>query len=181
MNGLTGTRRLARPVRLVLAQPSDDDIDGAWWPHTGSVAGELPELIEVLHRPLGEIVDICINWSATAGALDLNSVLTSARPKAAAEHRRHRLMVIVGRKARAKLLVVPHMTTPALGAMVMRCATGRPLVGSERDSQWCDAAEGVVREALVESALWTSGMPAMAVAENAAAQTVPKADLSSQI
>ncbi|MDA4110210.1 DUF5994 family protein [Mycolicibacterium holsaticum] len=156
MNGLTGTRRLARPVRLVLAGTLGADIDGAWWPHTGSTAGELPQLIGVLHRRLGEIVDICVNWSATEGALDLNSILTSARPRAAAEHRRHRLMMVVGRTAQAKLLVVPHMTTPALGNTVMRCASGRPLVGSERDGQWCDAAESVLRDAKAESALWTS-------------------------
>jgi hypothetical protein len=29
------------------------------------VAHELPDLIELLHRPLGEIVDICINWFVT--------------------------------------------------------------------------------------------------------------------
>lgn len=156
MNGLTGTPRLARPVRLVLAPTLGADIDGAWWPHTGSTARELPQLISVLHRPLGEIVDICVNWSATEGALDLNSILTSARPKAHAEHRRHRLMRIVGRTAEAKILIVPHMTTPALGNLVMRCASGRPLVGSERDSQWCDAAENVLRDASAESASWTS-------------------------
>ena len=50
------------------------DIDGAWWPHSASVAGELPELIGALHRPLGEIIDIRINWSATEAAPDLNSM-----------------------------------------------------------------------------------------------------------
>ncbi|MFV1362507.1 DUF5994 family protein [Mycolicibacterium elephantis] len=155
MNGLTGTRRLARPVRLVLARTfGGTDIDGAWWPHTGSTAGELPQLIQVLHPSLGEIVDICVNWSATDGELDLNSILTRARPNAAAAHRRHRLMRVIGRNAQAKLLVVPHMTTPALGNRVMRCASGRPLVGSELDSQWCQAAEGVVRDASTQCAMW---------------------------
>jgi hypothetical protein len=42
MNGMTGSRRLARPVRLALATRLGRDIDGAWWPHTGSVAQELP-------------------------------------------------------------------------------------------------------------------------------------------
>jgi hypothetical protein len=40
----------------------------------GGVAGELPELIEALHRPLGEIIDIGINWSASEGLPDLNSI-----------------------------------------------------------------------------------------------------------
>ncbi|MGY4867279.1 DUF5994 family protein [Mycolicibacterium elephantis] len=158
MNGLAGTRRLARPVRLALAPTLGADIDGAWWPHTGSTAGELPQLIEVLHPSLGEIVDICVNWSATDGELDLNSILTRARPNAAAAYRRHRLMMIVGRNAQAKLLVVPHMTTPALGNLVMRCASGRPLVGAELDSRWCEAAESVVRDASAQSALWTAAL-----------------------
>jgi Family of unknown function (DUF5994) len=68
---MTGTRRLARPVRLALAERLGADIDGAWWPHTASVAHELPGLIEALHGPLGEIVDISINWSATEGPLEL--------------------------------------------------------------------------------------------------------------
>ena len=79
MNGLTGTRRLARPVRLALAPQLGSDIDGAWWPHTGVVARELPELIEVLHKPLGEIVDICINWSAGQGAFDFNAIVSDRR------------------------------------------------------------------------------------------------------
>ena len=53
------------PVRLTLCPVRwAPDIDGAWWPHTGSVARELPELIESLHPALGEVVDININWSA---------------------------------------------------------------------------------------------------------------------
>jgi len=32
---------------------------------------KLPGLIEVFHGPLGEIVDISINWSATEGPLEL--------------------------------------------------------------------------------------------------------------
>jgi hypothetical protein len=35
VNGLTGSRRLARPVRLALAQQLGGDIDCAWWPHAG--------------------------------------------------------------------------------------------------------------------------------------------------
>ena len=180
MNGMTGTRRLARPVRLVLAEQLGSDIDGAWWPHTGSVAGELPELIEVLHRPLGEIVDIRVNWAATEGALDFNSILSCARSKDVKPRRRHRLMVVTGRSARAKLLVVPHMTTPALGVMVMRCAAGRPVSDSDRDSQWSETAAGVIRDAHAESALWTSRCPDMAATESAGTQPLRNTDLCSR-
>jgi hypothetical protein len=51
MNGMKGPRRSARPARIALATLLGGDIDGAWWPHTASVAGELLELIEALHRP----------------------------------------------------------------------------------------------------------------------------------
>ena len=98
MNGLTGTRRLASPVRLALAQQLGADIDGAWWPHTGLVASELPELIEVLHRRLGEIVDIGINWSVSEADVDFNSIVTGARWKRGEQRRRYRLMAVGGRQ-----------------------------------------------------------------------------------
>lgn len=154
MNGLTGTRRLARPVRLVLAQELGSDIDGAWWPHTGSVAGELPELIETLHKTLGEVVDLRVNWASTASTLDFNSILSNGRSRNPAPRRPHRLMMVAGRSASVKLLVVPHMTTPALGAMVMRCAVGRSNHGSSRESQWSEAADTVIRDARADSSAW---------------------------
>jgi hypothetical protein len=156
MNGLTGARRLARPVRLVLAQRLGSDIDGAWWPHTGSVAGELPELIEMLHKTLGEIVDIRVNWAATEGTLDYNSILSDTRTQKAGPRRPHRLMIVVGRSASAKLLVVPHMTTPALGAMVMRCAVGRSNHGGPQAGQWTEAADTVIRDARADSLAWAT-------------------------
>jgi hypothetical protein len=61
-------------VRIALATPLGSDIDGAWWPHTGSVAAEPPGLIEALHKPLGKIFDMSVNWSVTEGPPDLNSM-----------------------------------------------------------------------------------------------------------
>ena len=158
MNGMTGARRLARPVRLVLGH-REAPLNGAWWPYTGSVAGELPELIETLHRPLGEVLDIRVNWSATQGAPDLDSILGGGGVHKVAPRRRHRLMVVIGRSGTAKLLVVPHMTTPALGAMVMRFAAGRLNLGFGQDSQWCEAAQTVIRDAQMQSTQWTGDMP----------------------
>jgi hypothetical protein len=159
MNGLTGTRRSARPVRLALAQQLGAEIDGAWWPYTASVASELPGLIEALHPPLGEIVDICINWSATEAPLELYEVASSARPKPGGQRRRRqRLMVIGGRRGCATLLVVPHMTSQALGVMVMRCAAARPVSGSERGTQMFEIADCVMRGAEIESAAWARRM-----------------------
>jgi hypothetical protein len=120
------------------------------------VAGELSELVEVLHRTLGEITDIDINWSTTEGALDLNTILTGASILRGAQHRRPRVMVVAGRDGCAKLLVVPHMTSQTLGAMVMRRAAAMPAFRTELESQLSETADRVVRAAQVESAKWTA-------------------------
>ncbi len=145
---------MARPVRLVLARDSGAEIDGAWWPHTASVASELPELIGVLHAPLGEIVDICINWSPTEGPVDLESIVSGARTIDRPGPRRPRLMLVKGRTRCAKLLVVPYMTSPNLGAMVMRGAAGLPAAFTDRDSPQWETARNVMSVAKAESAMW---------------------------
>jgi hypothetical protein len=159
---MTGARRLARPVRLVLARRLGADIDGAWWPYTASVAHELPGLIEALHAALGEIVDININWSATEGPLELYEIAALAQSMSGGQRCRQRLMVVGGRLGCAKLLVVPHMTSQALGVMMMRCATARSVSDSERDTKLFEIADCVMRAAQVESASWTSHMRDMA-------------------
>ena len=181
MNGLTGARRLARPVRLALARELGADIDGAWWPHTGLVASELPELIEVLHRPLGEIVDICINWSATEAAVDLSSVATGARWQPSDRRRRHRLMAVSGRTACAKLLVVPHLTSRELGAMVMRCAAARPIAASEHNTVEYETAEIVLQAAREESASWALRVHDLDTAESTAAHRVNRRATASDV
>jgi hypothetical protein len=171
VSGLTGARRLARPVRLALAQQLvGADIDGAWWPHTGSVAGELPELIEILQRPLGEIVDIGVNWADTEAAADLSSLVTNPRWQRGEQRRHYRLMVVAGRRACAKLLVVPHMTSQALGNMVMRCAAARRISNSERATELFETADRVVRAAQDESALWVSRIHDLDTVESAVTQ-----------
>jgi hypothetical protein len=159
VNGLTGTRRCARPVRIALAGTLGGDIDGAWWPHSSSVAGELPELIEALHRPLGEIIDIRISWSAADATPDLHSMGFDAKSMPGGRKRRQRLMVIDGRRARAKLLVVPHMTMPALGLMVLQRAAGMPVPDARQASNVFETADRVVRTAQAESAQWADPMP----------------------
>jgi Family of unknown function (DUF5994) len=155
VNGLTGTRRCASPVRVALATPLGSDIDGAWWPHTGSVAAELPGLIEALHKPLGEIVDMSINWSATDGPPDLNS-MCYAVSMPGWRGRRQRLMVVTGRRGCAKLLVVPHMTARALGLMLLRRAAAMHIPDVQQNTQVFLTADSVVRAAQVESALWAT-------------------------
>ena len=65
-------RRLSSPVRFTLATELGDGLDGAWWPHTASIARELPDLIEALREPLGQVVDIGLNWSPLEGVPDLD-------------------------------------------------------------------------------------------------------------
>lgn len=155
MNGLARSRRASRPIRVMLSPQLGREIDGAWWPHTASVASELPELVGALHRALGEIVDIRINWSVTEGQLDLETIATGARMMRAGErYRRPRLMVVVGRDASAKLLVVPSMTSQALGLMVLRTAAGLPTSGGTGDSRLFETARVVMRLAEAESAKW---------------------------
>ena len=165
MNGMRASRRLARPVRVALATLLGSDIDGAWWPRTASVAGELPELIEALHRPLGEIVDISINWSSTERAPDLESMSYCAKSMPGWRDGRQHIMVIAGRRARAKLLVVPHMTTPALGWMVLRRAAAVPIPAAEQDSHVFHTADFVMRTAQTESASWATRMLGAQAAE----------------
>jgi Family of unknown function (DUF5994) len=153
---MTGSRRLARPVRIALATLLGGDIDGAWWPRTASVAGELPELIEALHRPLGEINHIGINWSSTERAADLDSMSYGGKSMPGWRDQRQRIMAIAGARASVKLLVVPHLTTPALGWMILRRAAAAPIPGTEQDSQAFHTADLVMRAAQVESAAWTA-------------------------
>jgi len=152
VNGLSGPRRTASPVRLTLNAALGGDIDGAWWPHTGAMARELPELIDALHPSLGEILDISINWSATAGAPIMHTHTTGPLAKMRWNDSRQRIMVVVGRNGSARLLVIPHMTTPQLGMMVLRRAADRTVALSDQDCAEYLAADRLVRAAEVQSA-----------------------------
>ena len=156
VNGSRGSRRLASPVRIALATQLGGDIDGAWWPHTSSVANELPELIEALHRPRGEINHIGINWSSTERSDDLDSMSYGGKSMPGWRDRRQRIMAIVGLLAHAKLLVVPHLTAPDLGWMILRRAAAAPIGDTEQDSQVFHTADLVMRAAQAESASWTT-------------------------
>ncbi|MCT7658383.1 DUF5994 family protein [Mycobacterium deserti] len=172
MNGLTGTRRLARPVRLSLARDLGGDIDGAWWPHSAAVARELPEFIQLMHRPLGEVLDICVNWSNSEAAMDLSTIASGAGLVRGAQHRRPRLMAVTGRDGCLRLLVVPHLTPQALGTMVMRCAAAMPAPEPGREAQLLETANTVIRLAEAESARWTTHMNGENATDPVAAQPV---------
>src|SRR5690242_10239956 len=65
-------RRLRSPVRFTLTSMLGSGLDGAWWPHTVSLARELSDLTDALREPLGDVVDIGVNWSPLQGVADLD-------------------------------------------------------------------------------------------------------------
>lgn len=156
---MRGARRTASPVRLTINPTLGGDIDGAWWPHTGSLAKELPELIHALHPALGEIVDISINWSATAGAPVMNTHNSSALAKMRWNDSRQRIMVVVGQNGTARILVIPHTTMAALSVMVLRRAAGMPVPLAEVDSAEYQAADRVVRAACEQNPVQPAAEP----------------------
>jgi hypothetical protein len=147
-------RRLASPTRVTLASVlGDDGLDGAWWPHTSSVARELPELLDALSDRLGQIVEVGVNWSAFDGVLDLDSLTRrgidalpgwKARPQ--------RVMTVTGSLAQANLLVVPCRTSTALAVMVMRQAAGLGILPSHQNTAAYRAAYDIVDAARAECA-----------------------------
>lgn len=147
-------RRVSSPTRLTLAAVLGDALDGAWWPHTTSVARELTELTEALREPLGQVVDIGVNWSALDGVLDLDSLTrrgVDALPGGKARHQR--VMTVTGSRARANLLVVPCRTTTALAVMVMRLAADLRILPGHVDTPAYRAACDIVRAARAECTL----------------------------
>jgi hypothetical protein len=127
------------PVRLTLRGRLGDKLDGAWWPRTGVLARELPGLVAVLAVPLGHVIDIDVNWSSLQSQPDLNwQWFHGLHPH---------VMTIDGRKARARILVVPHRTHTALAFMLLRLAAGLPVDAKHRDLRAFETAECVVRVA----------------------------------
>jgi len=147
MNRAVCSRRLASPVRLALATELGSPLDGAWWPHTSSIASELPELVGALSGRLGEIVDISVNWSSLESSPDLDALNRHRIGDAIRVVGRQRLMLVAGSKACANLLVVPCRTSAALATMVLRQAADLPVARIERDTQEFRTSEDIVRAA----------------------------------
>jgi hypothetical protein len=146
-------RRSASSIRLTLASVLGDDLDGAWWPHSASIARELPELIDALRDSLGKVVDIGVNWSPFDGVLDLDSLTRRGVAALPGWKERHqRVMAVTGSHARANLLVVPSRTTPALAVMVLRHAAALPIEPRQLETPVYRAAEDIVRAARAECA-----------------------------
>ena len=145
-------RRLVKPTRVTLATVLIDDVvNGAWWPHSPSVARELPGLMDAICDRLGDVIDIGVNWSAIDGVLDLDSLTRRGVDVIPGwKTRHHRVMTVTGSQARANLLVVPCATSRALAVMVLRRAACLPVFPSHLDSAAYRAADEVVRAADAE-------------------------------
>lgn len=144
-------RRLSSPVRLALAMQLGNDLDGAWWPHTVSVARELPELVDALSTRLGQILGISVNWSSLEGSPILDPQNRASPADSGRIICHQRLMMVTGRQASANLLVVPCRTSSALAVMVLRQAAALVFVPAMREAQVFQTADDIVRAARAES------------------------------
>jgi hypothetical protein len=146
-------RRLSSPVRFTLAYELGDGLDGAWWPHTASIARELSDLIDALRERLGQVIDIGVNWSPLEGVPDLD--LLNRRGVAATpgrDNRHLRVMTITGSHARAHLLVVPCRTSTALAVMLLRQAADLPVLYAHQRTPAFDTACAIVQAARAQGA-----------------------------
>lgn len=138
--------QLDSPARVTLAAELGEPLDGAWWPHASAVGRELPHLVAALKRPLGKVVDISVNWSSLAGMPNLDSMdwrgnsLVSLR-----EARRQRVITLIGRRAKAHLLVIPPRTSTALAVMLLRRSARLPILSVHRDTDAFRIAGGIIR------------------------------------
>lgn len=129
-------------------------MDGAWWPHSASIAGELPELIEVVSPRLGQVVAISVNWTSLQASPDLDA-LSGAKPHMPGEAvTRQRLMAVSGSHACANILVVPCRTSSTLALMLLRQAADLPIAPSEFTTQAFRSGDHIVRAARAESELF---------------------------
>jgi hypothetical protein len=141
----------AGPIRLTLVTQLGGALDGGWWPYTASVAKELPDLIEALERPLGQIVDIGVNWSPLEGVPNLDSLHYRGNAAVRSRNTRpQRVMTVTGSKAHARLLVVPCQTSTALAVMLLRRAAGLAVLSVHQDTDAFRTAEEIVCAARTE-------------------------------
>lgn len=158
---MTVTRRLSRPTRLSLAANFGSDIDGAWWPHRGSVANELPELVSALLPKVGQIAGILVNWSATDGVHDLHAVSLglSSSTKLPCHPR---LMRVSAMQTCIKLLVIPSITSVELGNQVLRIAAGHAAYEADQGDESVRRAQRVLAIARTASARWAGELDRVA-------------------
>lgn len=143
-----GGRSLRSPVRFTLTSTLGSGLDGAWWPHTVSIARELSDLTDAVREPLGKVIDIAVNWSPLQATPNLDSLSRPGVPAVPGGESRHlRVMTITGSRARAHLLVVPCGTSMALAVMVLRQAANLPVMYAHQHTTAFHTAGVIVRAA----------------------------------
>lgn len=147
-------RRLTSPVRISLAPQSGGIVDGAWWPRDACLAHELADLIDAVRQPLGAITDITVNWPSTEGTRDLDSRRFVSPINKTQPYNTHlHVMVLIGRHARANLLIVPYLTTSNLAVMVLRLAARMAISDAQQATETFRIADCIVRTACAEHAM----------------------------
>lgn len=121
-----GGRRLASPIRLTLARELGQGIDGAWWPRTDRITGELPEFLGALSARLGEVTGIAVNWPPFQRPPDLNWQ--------GWQHKAQHVISVQGLEAFANVLIVPYCTNGTLALMMLRRAADLPVGPAHRDT-----------------------------------------------
>lgn len=99
------------------------------------------------------VQNIRINWSATEGPLGFTDMWSrsaaSERPCQAP-----RLMAVSGPADAIRLLVIPHLTSPELGQLVLALAAARPVATKPADSKLLQIGHYVMSVAATESRRW---------------------------
>jgi hypothetical protein len=143
---------LRNPVRFTLTSTPGTGLDGAWWPYTVSIARELSDLTDALREPLGEVIDIGINWSPLQGVPDLDLLNRRGASATLGRDSRHlRVMTVTGGRAKAQLLVVPCGTSIALAVMLLRQAADLPILHAHQCTPAFDTAGAIVRAARTQN------------------------------
>jgi hypothetical protein len=113
-------------LRLKPKAPVCGSVDGAWWPHTGDLAADLPDLLAVLSVRLGPIDRVLYNvseWADAPGKIasgDRAVHLDGYRNQPA-----NSLEVLGLNRSRLVLLVVPPGTDPDAAHTAMMAAAER--------------------------------------------------------
>ena len=154
-------RDFRSPVRFSLTSTLGSGLDGAWWPHSVSIARELSDLTDALRKPLGKINDIGVNWSPLQGVPDLDLLNRRGVASTPGREGRHlRVMTVTGSRAEAHLLVVPCRTSIALAVMLLRQAADLPVLLEHQHTTAFHTAGVIVRT------LRTQNSPSTATADS---------------
>ena len=113
----------APPARVALktADLSHGPLDGAWWPRSRDLLGELPALVDALDPLWGRITRIAVNsrhWPVVPRKVPVNGHVVKAG-WFGAELDPHKLLLLSYAPGRWDLLVIPPETDSTVAARLM--------------------------------------------------------------